>query len=366
MATSMDSLVENGQEMSNAHSDSLDSFTKIEEQIKIEDDEEKSSLLGNEGGSKQDKEVFLLHKNEDKKAMSSESSVDDWDSVKKNGMDEPKRKTHTETPAYQQQQQPSPIRENKGSLLRRQMAQHKSSTMTLSGDDYMTPSQRKDELIKELRLQLKLSQKRAEEREEEILTSDRKRAESIAEVEDVLGREIETIKVSHTQLQEKYDQLLTVYEETLRKKKDIEKLVKEMRIAQEENEKLHQKLYYEMYRKGQMSVEFERQVELEQLAQKEPNKVSVDELLDKLKLTESELTKWQCYKRTESYAEGEKPDTEAEARLRFLRDSMYHFLTDNDRKDSEQHLKAVVGILSYTDVQMKRITKAISDRKKGK
>lgn len=92
----------------------------------------------------------------------------------------------------------------------------------------------------------------------------------------------------------------------------------------------------------------------------------MDELLDKLKLTETELTKWQCYKRAESYAEAEKPETEAEARLRFLRDSMYHFLTDNDRKDSEQHLKAVVGILSYTDVQMKRITKAMSERKKGK
>lgn len=139
--------------------------------------------------------------------------------------------TLTEATAYQQQQQPTPIRENKGSLLRRQMAQHKSSTMTLSGDDYMTPSQRKDELIKELRLQLKLSQKRYEEKEEELLQSHRERSQSVSNVEEALGKEIETLKTSQSQLQEKYDQLLTVYEETLRKKKDIEKLVKEMRVG---------------------------------------------------------------------------------------------------------------------------------------
>lgn len=100
MAASMDSLAENGQELTNTNSDSLESFTKIEEQIRHED-EEKSFLLKNEEELKQGNEVFLLHRNDEKKTMSRGSSVDDWDNVmRKNGLEDSRRKNSAGTRKY--------------------------------------------------------------------------------------------------------------------------------------------------------------------------------------------------------------------------------------------------------------------------
>ena len=104
-------------------------------------------------------------------------------------------------------------------------------------------------------------------------------------------------------------------------------------------------------------------VQLEELAAKAPQSVAVKELLAKLEKTQGELTKWQSIQRSSSYDAGERPDTEAAATLRFLRDSMFHYLSD-DGRDQAQHLKAMISILGFTEVQMKKIKKAMLDHHK--
>lgn len=90
--------------------------------------------------------------------------------------------------------------------------------------------------------------------------------------------------------------------------------------------------------------------------------ITINELMQKLNSTESELAKWQAYRRQESYESAEKPETQSDAILKFLKDSFFHYLTDI--KDSENHLRAMIRIFSYTDVQKKKIADALAtDRK---
>lgn len=92
--------------------------------------------------------------------------------------------------------------------------------------------------------------------------------------------------------------------------------------------------------------------------------MTVTELLKKLTETESQLANWQAFRRQESYDDARKPETEAEATLRFLRDSFYHYLTDS--KDSDRHLRAMIRIFNFTEVQKKKITAALLHDKKHK
>lgn len=88
--------------------------------------------------------------------------------------------------------------------------------------------------------------------------------------------------------------------------------------------------------------------------------VTTRELLEKLMDTEMELAKWQCFRRQESYESADKPETEAAAILRFLKDSFYHYITD--QKQSDNHLRAIIRIFNYTEPQKKKIASAIAER----
>lgn len=88
---------------------------------------------------------------------------------------------------------------------------------------------------------------------------------------------------------------------------------------------------------------------------------TIRELVRKLAVTETELAKWQSLRRKESYDEGEKPENESEATLRFLRDSFFHYLTD--AKSSDDHLRAIIRIFNFDDEHRKKIAKALLDGK---
>ena len=105
-------------------------------------------------------------------------------------------------------------------------------------------------------------------------------------------------------------------------------------------------------------------LQLEQLAKENPDSVTTNELLENLQTTQTELERWQCLRRREAYEDAGKPETHSEAILRFLKDSMFHYLTN--QRDSDQHLRAMVNMLGYTDVQMKKIGKALVEKKKIK
>uniref|UniRef100_A0A1I8I8L4 GRIP domain-containing protein n=1 Tax=Macrostomum lignano TaxID=282301 RepID=A0A1I8I8L4_9PLAT len=213
-------------------------------------------------------------------------------------------------------------------------------------NQYLTPLQRKESEVKELRRLL-------QEAYQDISMAVKDKEEFIAE----LQAEIDQLTLD-------YQALTALHGEVKRREEELEREVARLRQEMEEREQRHQQYYLEMYRKGQESAKFERQDELEKLAVQEPDKVSIDELVEKLELTQQDLHKWQTLKLMETYSESEQPATEADARLRFLRDSMFHYLTEKDRDQGLQHLKAIIGIFNFTEVQMATIMKSLSDRKK--
>lgn len=86
---------------------------------------------------------------------------------------------------------------------------------------------------------------------------------------------------------------------------------------------------------------------------KTPAGLSVPELLYKLQTTQADLDRWQSIACEKTYSDGEKPDTEPDIVLHFLRDSMYHYLTDP--RTADQHLSAIIGMLGFTEEQLKKI-----------
>lgn len=158
------------------------------------------------------------------------------------------------------------------------------------------------------------------------------------------------------------DELKVSYDESLQKISSLEKNVNELKAAIAETDKKNGQIYYEMYRKGQESAKFERNFEIERLAAISGKSTSVTtrELLEKLMNTETELAKWQSFRRQESYEQADRPETEAAAILRFLKDSFYHYITD--QKQSDNHLRAMIRIFNFTEPQKKRIASAIAER----
>uniref|UniRef100_A0A1I8JBQ0 GRIP domain-containing protein n=2 Tax=Macrostomum lignano TaxID=282301 RepID=A0A1I8JBQ0_9PLAT len=218
-------------------------------------------------------------------------------------------------------------------------------------NQYLTPLQRKESEV-------------ITEREEEIEAAAREKAEDISMAVKDKEEFIAELQAEIDQLTLDYQALTALHGEVKRREEELEREVARLRQEMEEREQRHQQYYLEMYRKGQESAKFERQDELEKLAVQEPDKVSIDELVEKLELTQQDLHKWQTLKLMETYSESEQPATEADARLRFLRDSMFHYLTEKDRDQGLQHLTAIIGIFNFTEVQMATIMKSLSDRKK--
>ncbi len=101
---------------------------------------------------------------------------------------------------------------------------------------------------------------------------------------------------------------------------------------------------------------------MEFIAKEDPFNVTVDELLEKLHNTESKLEWWQTIRTDESYKGAPAtPQTEAHVTLNFLRDALFHYLTD--QADSAQHLRAMVGLMGFTPDQRKQLEKVMTDRK---
>lgn len=89
---------------------------------------------------------------------------------------------------------------------------------------------------------------------------------------------------------------------------------------------------------------------------------TMTDLRNKLLRTQAELAKWQTLRRSEAYQAATLPATEAETTLRFLKDSMFHFLTGSG-SIADDHLRAIVRILRFSDVQKEKIAKAIIEKR---
>ncbi|XP_046546320.1 protein quick-to-court-like [Haliotis rubra] len=241
---------------------------------------------------------------------------------------------------------------------------HLEHGMEANKDEYLTPTQRKGQTIRDLKKQVKELEKTLEETNGEVESLRQSIGKEAQIILDTKNQEVKHVKDNLESMETKYDELTLSYEESVKAVNALETTIQGLRESAESKELHHKKMYLEMYEKGRMSARFEREDELEMLVKTGKEKVTMTEMMKKLSESQAELAKWQSLRREEMYEVAEKPETEAETTLRFLKDSFFHFLTTD--KDSDDHLRAMIRIFNFSEVQKKKITKGLSDKKKSK
>ena len=126
-----------------------------------------------------------------------------------------------------------PIKENISSLKRKEIAhkvhqQHQSST---DNDEYLTPFQRKDKLINELKAELKMAQNTIKERDEELEFI---RNEQDAMVQEVVEQKNNCISELTKQLAEihcSHDDIALSHEEALETITELKERIKKLEVS---------------------------------------------------------------------------------------------------------------------------------------
>ncbi|XP_076082693.1 uncharacterized protein LOC143053794 [Mytilus galloprovincialis] len=257
------------------------------------------------------------------------------------------------------------IRETRLSRSRFERCHVTHDGIECEGNDYLTPTQKKDNLIRDLKNEVKELKKLLSDKTREQ-ESDRNKFEKKIEIMMAeKGTEIVIFKSDIETLGKKNEDLVKSYQVSVNTINILEDTIRELKEAMAEKERNNEKVFLETYKKGQMSALFERNEELERIAVScDGSRITIKELLQKLLLTETELGKWQSIRRQESYDEAPKPETEAAVTLRFLKDAFFHYATDT--KDCDFHLRAMIRILNFTDVQKKKIADSIVSKRKHK
>ncbi|XP_059170325.1 protein quick-to-court-like [Physella acuta] len=243
----------------------------------------------------------------------------------------------------------------------RHSTRQESTDQDLGNAHYVTPLKRSQLEVKELRSEVAQLLQEIEEKKAEVvsLTSslENEKVKSVAERD----KEIEELKRILNLIERQRDDCtkeINALKEELRK---MDKRYSDLKLEFTKNEEKFEIYLLDMYNKGLEAARFEREEELEMLVKDDKSSVTVRELTRKLSRTEAQLAMWQGLKLGESYTSTELPHTEAEATLSFLRDSFYHFLTD--RSGSEEHLRAMIKILHYSDVQLLKIWRGLEEFK---
>jgi len=257
------------------------------------------------------------------------------------------------------------VLENKTSRARRQMIHtnlHKPKPPEVT--DYVTPLQQKDKTIRELKQDLKSARNMVTDLENMLQNERERNADDVKDAVASRDKDIEQLREVVDELQTTVTTVTHAHEQALETSSGLEYQLQELKVQTEENERKHQEMYLKMYTKGIENAQNQRELELEELAVAKPDEVKVEELMDKLKTTQSKLQRWQDLKRQEAYDLVEVPTSDAGMTLRFLKDCMFHYLTNP--KTSNDHLRAMIQIMGFTDVQMTKIKKAQSEKKKHK
>lgn len=235
-----------------------------------------------------------------------------------------------------------------------------------SAGSYLTPSQRKELMVKDLKIHVKQLERLVEDKEREI---DHLRMVMDAERDELHSSFQRQIKEAHSlaaMSQEEVTSLQGSHEESVKTVASLQQELDELKDKMAEKEAQAEQIYLEMYNKGRESAIFEREEELEllkALEKRDPKiKATITDLRNKLTRTQAELAKWQTIQRYEAYHTAPRPVTEAETTLAFLKDSVYHFFTGGG-KASDDHLRAIVRMLRFSEVEKRKIAEAVVDRR---
>ncbi|XP_072945221.1 protein quick-to-court-like isoform X2 [Epargyreus clarus] len=210
----------------------------------------------------------------------------------------------------------------------------------------------------------------------EIGDSDMERRNLIAyyekKIEDVMRAhvgETQEMKKSHNDKVEallqkladvntRYCELLPNYEQAKERIHMLEKQLEEASKQLQDEEGRHRAMYLQMYNKGVEAARFELGKEGDIDPDKSQlSRVSVEELLEQLQITQTELENVRAmYRRIVESQKGSKSNVDPEVTLQFLKSAIYYFLTDPE--NHQGHLNAIENILGFTEAEKKNIRKA--------
>ncbi|XP_026321458.1 uncharacterized protein LOC113231377 isoform X3 [Hyposmocoma kahamanoa] len=156
----------------------------------------------------------------------------------------------------------------------------------------------------------------------------------------------------------RYCELLPNYEQARERIHALEKQLEDANRQLQDGESKHRSMYLQMYNKGVEAAKFELDKDGDQgPCQDQVNRVSVEELLQQLQITQTELENVRAmYRRIIEAQKGNKTHIDPEVTLQFLKSAIYYFLTDPE--NHQGHLSAIENILGFTEAEKKNIRKA--------
>ncbi|XP_041982029.1 uncharacterized protein YGR130C isoform X2 [Aricia agestis] len=156
----------------------------------------------------------------------------------------------------------------------------------------------------------------------------------------------------------RYCELLPNYEQAKEKIHSLEKQLEEASKQLQDDDSRHRAVYLQMYNKGMEAAKFELEKEGDpEAGPSQLNRVSVEELLEQLQITQTELENVRAmYRRIVESQKGTKTNIDPEVTLQFLKSAIYYFLTDPE--NHQGHLNAIENILGFTETEKKNIRKA--------
>ncbi|XP_050682273.1 protein quick-to-court isoform X2 [Leptidea sinapis] len=158
----------------------------------------------------------------------------------------------------------------------------------------------------------------------------------------------------------RYCELLPNYEQAKERIHVLEKQLEDASKQLEDEENRQRSMYLQMYNKGLEAAKFDMDKKCEtagEPSQSQLGRVSVEELLDQLQITQTELENVRAmYRRIVEAQKGRKSNVDPEITLQFLKSAIYYFLTDPE--NHQGHLNAIENILGFTDAEKQNIRKA--------
>ncbi|KAK2153208.1 hypothetical protein LSH36_304g03053 [Paralvinella palmiformis] len=258
-------------------------------------------------------------------------------------------------------------RETKMSIRRKQLA-HSNSQSADERETYLTPFQRKEETIRDLRRALKESHDKLRQKDREIRMMI---SEKDVELSKLLADKDDEIHALTDRVRELEQECARLREDQdrLKDERDCMKLKsKELELDLRERLEREQEMYLLTYQKGKRSADFERQDTLEELASQDPKAVPVPELVAKLEQMQERLAELQTTTRINQYQDGLllSPRTDNETKLRVIKDALFHYLTSEGQVARTQNLTILLGLAAFTDVQRRKIETTLSKTKTKK
>ncbi|CAG9788740.1 unnamed protein product [Diatraea saccharalis] len=199
---------------------------------------------------------------------------------------------------------------------------------------------------------------------------------------------VEALLQKLADMNNRYCELLPNYEQAKERIHSLEKQLEEASKQLQDEEARHRTMYLQMYNKGVEAAKFEIEKDVAGPSQGPVSRVSVEELLAQLQITQTELENvrdsayttdrtaksqvllsakeavslWvlgarkAMYRRIVESQKGNKTAVDPEVTLQFLKSAIYYFLTDPE--NHQGHLNAIENILGFSEAEKKNIRKA--------